>query len=193
MGPNIDCDVEFLDITAGRDAALVGQLAGLVNDVYAVAEAGLWQDGMARTSADELAELIAARRIAVATARDGRLVGSVDIHRVADDTSEFSMLVAAPDRRSTGIGRALVDFAEQHSRERGLRAIQLQLLVPRGWRHPNKEFLSAWYGRIGYRVIGTRSVGDTHPHLAALLATPCEMEVREKPLRPDTTVAHGRP
>ena len=55
-------------------------------------------------------------------------------------------------------------------------------LVPREWRHPSKEFLKSWYGRIGYRVISTRRMDDTHPHLAPLLATPCDLQVYEKPL-----------
>ena len=92
------------------------------------------------------------------------------------------MLVAAPEQRGTGIGRALVAFAEQRSRERGLRAMQLELLVPRDWRHPSKEFLKAWYGRIGYRIVRTGSIDDAHPHLAPLLATPCDLQVYEKPL-----------
>jgi GNAT superfamily N-acetyltransferase len=120
--------------------------------------------------------------IAVAT-RDGRIAGSVRIHDVADDASEFGMLVAARERRGNGVGRALVDFAERHSRERGLRAIQLELLVPRRWRHPNKEFLKAWYARRGYRLIRTGHIGGAHPHLAPLLATPCDLAVYEKPLQ----------
>jgi hypothetical protein len=95
------------------------------------------------------------------------------------------MLVAASDQRSTGVGRALLAFAEQHSRERGLRAMQLELLVPRTWRHPSKEFLKAWYGRSGYRLIRTTTIDDAHPHLAPMLATPCDVEVHEKPLRAD--------
>ena len=92
------------------------------------------------------------------------------------------MLVAAPEQRGTGIGRALLDFAERHSRERGLRAMQLELLVPRGWRHPSKEFLRAWYGRSGYRLIRIARMDDAYPHLAPLLATPCDLEIYEKPL-----------
>ena len=49
------------------------------------------------------------------------------------------MLVAAPDQRGTGVGRALVAFAEQRSRERGLRAMQLELLLPRTWQHPTRS------------------------------------------------------
>ena len=43
-----------------RDARLVDHLTGLINDVYAVAESGLWRDGATRTTASELAELIGA-------------------------------------------------------------------------------------------------------------------------------------
>jgi hypothetical protein len=48
---------------------------------------------------------------------------------------------------------------------------------------PSKEFLRSWYGRIGYRLISTRRIDDAHPHLAPLLATACDLEVHEKPLR----------
>lgn len=174
--------VRLLDVAASRDTELIGQLAGLINDVYAIAEDGLWRDGATRTTAAELVELIAAGQIAVAANPDGLLVGAVHVHEISGDTSEFGMLVAAPAQRGTGIGRALVDFVERDSRERGRRAIQLELLVPRDWPHPSKEFLKSWYGRIGYRIIQTRNLEDTHPHLAPLLATPCDVEVHEKRL-----------
>jgi GNAT superfamily N-acetyltransferase len=132
-----------------------------------------------------IARLIAAGEIAVAT-RDGRIAGSVRFHDVAAHTSEFGMLVADPDQRGIGIGRDLVEFAERQSRERGLSAMQLELLVPRGWRHPNKEFLKSWYGRRGYRLIGVGSVEGAHPHLAPLLATACDLTVYEKPLGSST-------
>ena len=182
MSPTEKPAVRFLDPELRHDARLVEQLAGLINGVYATAESGLWRDGTTRTTASELAALIGARQIAVA-ARDGEIAGAVHIHDVADDASEFGMLVAAPDQRGTGVGRALLDFAERHSRKRGLRAIQLELLVPRTWRHPSKEFLKAWYGRRGYRLIRTITIDDTHPQLAPLLATPCDLEVHEKPLQ----------
>ena len=96
-----------------------------------MAESGLWRHGATRTTPSELAELIRAGQIAVAT-RDGLVVGSVRVHDVADDTSEFGMLVRGKaDQRGTGVGRALIDFAEQHNRERGRRAMQLELLLPR--------------------------------------------------------------
>jgi GNAT superfamily N-acetyltransferase len=191
MSANERIAVRVLDSAVSHDARLVDQLTGLINGVYATAESGLWRDGTTRTTASELGELIAAGQIAVAT-RDGQIAGAVRIHDVADDASEFGMLVAASDQRSIGVGRALLAFAEQHSRERGLRAMQLELLVPRTWRHPSKEFLKAWYGRSGYRLIRTTTIDDAHPQLAPMLATPCDVEVHEKPLQADGLASSPR-
>ena len=115
MTPNQDIAVSLLDESA---TGLVDQLNALINGVYASAERGLWRDGATRTTPTEIAELIAAGQIAVATTRDGHIVGSVHVHQITDDASEFGMLVAAPDRRGVGIGRHLIDFAEQYSRQR---------------------------------------------------------------------------
>jgi GNAT superfamily N-acetyltransferase len=181
MTTNDELSVKWLNAVAGHYPGLVDDLSDLINGVYATAENGLWRDGATRTTAAELAELIAARQIAVAT-RHGEIAGSVRVHDVAQDASEFGMLVAAPKQRGTGVGRALLAFAERDSRERGMRAMRLELLVPRAWRHPSKEFLKAWYGRSGYRLIRTESVDDAHPRLAPLLATPCDLQIYEKPL-----------
>ena len=86
--------------------------------------------------------------------------------------------------RSTGVGRALVEFAERRSRDRGGRAMQLELPVPCEWSHPVKEFLKGWYGRRGYELIRVRRMDDTYPRLAPWLATPCDLTVYEKVLGP---------
>jgi ribosomal protein S18 acetylase RimI-like enzyme len=182
VGTNGNIEVGLLDQAASRDAELVGRLVDLVNEVYADAERGLWQAGTTRTSHGDAAELIAAGQLAVARRGDDRIVGSVQVHQVAEDTSELGMLVAAPDARGAGIGRALVDFAERHSAEQGLQRIQLQLLVPRTWRHPSKELLSGWYTRLGYEIVRVVDLSDDYPHLAPRLATPCDLQVREKRL-----------
>ena len=174
--------VRLLEAAAADDAALVEGLAGLVNDVYATAEAGLWRDGARRTTSTELAELIREGQIAVAT-RCGQIVGCVRVFDAAGDTGELGMLVSAPDERGRGIGSALVAFAEEHARERGRSAIRLELLVPRDRRHPGKEQLRAWYGRLGYRPVRSAGVEERYPHLVPLLATPCDIEAYEKPFR----------
>lgn len=173
--------VGLLDPAAGGDARLVGELTDLVNDVYATAEKGLWRTGATRTTRRELAGLIAAGQIAVGTVR-GQVAGSVRVRQLPGGTGEFGMLVAAPEHRGSGVGRALVDFAERTSGEQGLRVMQLELLVPRERTHPSKEFLRAWYGRIGYRLVRTGTFEDSYPDLASLLATPCNVEIYEKRL-----------
>jgi GNAT superfamily N-acetyltransferase len=175
--------VALLAPARAGDAALVARLAEVINRAYAHAERGLWHEEAARTTALEIADLVAAGEIAVAT-RGGELAGTIRVRDLAAGTSELGMLAAAGDHRGTGVGRALVDFVEERSRARGLRAVRLELLLPREWRHPSKERLKAWYGRRGYRVVGSSSVEAAHPHLAPLLATPCELAVYEKPLRP---------
>jgi GNAT superfamily N-acetyltransferase len=139
-------------------------------------------DGATRTSTEEMRAFVAAGEILAARSPDRGLVGSVRFHDVAPDTSEFGLLVAARDQRGVGIGRALLDEVERRSRDRGLDAVQLELLVPRGWSHPSKEFLEQWYGRRGYRLVRTTTVDGSYPHLAPLLATPCDLQIHRKAL-----------
>jgi GNAT superfamily N-acetyltransferase len=164
--------VRLLEPAAAQDAGLVARLVELINLVYATAEDGLWQPDARRTSAAEMTELIEGGEIAVATA-DGEL---------DEATGEFGMLAADHAYRGTGVGRELVAFAEGLCRDRGHRTMQLELLVPRVGKHPNKVFLDDWYSRIGYRVVRTISLADAYPDLAPLLATECEFVVYEKPL-----------
>jgi GNAT superfamily N-acetyltransferase len=163
------------------DEPLADDVAALVNAVYRVAEEGLWRDGWARTSPARMAELIALEQVAVAD-RDGALAGTVHIEDIEADATIFGMLAAAFEHRGAGIGRALVDFAEQHARERGQRTMRLELLVPRGWSHPSKEFLKGWYGRRGYEVSGTGAMDELYPSLAPMLACPCDLLLYEKAL-----------
>ena len=174
-------EIELLAADAAEDRALVERLTNLVNRVYAESEAGLWRDGAARTTASEVAEQVAAGEIAVATV-GGRLAGAIRVRTISDAAGEFGMLAADPRDRGLGVGGALIAFAERTVRDRGRRAIQLELLVPRTWRHSSKVFLDGWYRRLGYRVIRTANVADAYPELAPMLATPCEFLIYEKPL-----------
>ena len=175
-------DVRMAPAAAAEDTALVNELAALVNSVYAIAEAGLWADGTPRTTPERMAELIAAGHIAVARA-DERIVGAVQIQRLDTGEGEFGMLVADPAHRGQGVGRELVRFAERWSREQGLDTMQLEVLVPREWSHPSKEFLKAWYTRIGYRPVRTGQFEESYPELAPLLATPCDFVIYHKSMR----------
>jgi GNAT superfamily N-acetyltransferase len=173
--------VEPLD-PASADPGLATELSDLVNDVYAAAEEGMWVDGANRTTPEEMSSLIAAGEILVARSPEGRILGSVRLHDVGPDVAEFGLLAASREQRNLGVGRALLDDAEDRSRARGMQAMQLELLVPREWGQPTKEFLGAWYARRGYRLIDIVDFEEDYPHLAPLLATPCDLQIHRKAL-----------
>jgi GNAT superfamily N-acetyltransferase len=184
--------IELLSSAAAADAPLVSALTGLINEVYAAAEHGLWKDEATRTTEEEVAGLIRAGEIAVTVAGEPgggrpaageRLLGCVRIQRLDAGMSEFGMLAVAASHRGTGMGRELVRFAEATARRAGQATMQLELLVPREWKHPSKEFLAQWYARIGYTVFRTGSTDEFYPQLTPLLATPCDFVVYHKDIR----------
>lgn len=175
-------EIELLPPAAADDAVLLEELRDRINRVYEVAESGLWLEGHIRMGAAEMAQTVRDGEIAVARL-DARLVGSVQIRQLDRETGEFGLLVADPEHRGLGVGRELVRFAEELSRARGLSTMQLELVVPRAWPHPVKQFLREWYSRLGYRIVRTENFGEAVPSAAPLLATPCDFLIYRKPLR----------
>jgi GNAT superfamily N-acetyltransferase len=164
-----------------HDEALVDELARLVNDAYAVGEAGLWLDGTTRTTAAEIADAIRSGGVLAATL-ERRLVGCAYVRALDAGTADLGLISTAPDHWGGGVGRQLVRSAEELMRERGMTTMQLELLVPKRWIHPQKERLRAWYTRLGYRVIRSAPFEQVATHLASQLATPCEFLIFHKPL-----------
>ena len=175
-------EISIVSATSADDADFVAEVVDLVNRVYRHAEKGLWVEGAERTSVTEMVTVVRAGQLAVARV-DGRLVGAIRIQRLDADLGEFGMLVASPDHRGSGVGRDLVAFAEDRARQQGLDRMQLELLVPRMWTHPVKEFLRGWYTRIGYVEVRTEGLAEAYPALQPLLATPCDFVVYHKDLR----------
>lgn len=175
--------IEILPVAAADDAALVAELADLINQAYTVAEDGIWRDGYCRTTTSDLAALIAAGEIVAARDTDDRIAGAVRVQQLGGGVGEFGMLACAPERRGSGLGRALVDFAERWCADQGAETVQLELLVPRGWAHPVKESLRSWYLRLGYVLERKGELEQDYPHLVPLLATPCDFLIFEKPRR----------
>ncbi|GLW06435.1 GNAT family N-acetyltransferase [Microtetraspora sp. NBRC 13810] len=174
-------EIRPLPAAASSDDGVMADITRLVNQVYAESEKGLWRDGAERTTKAELAALTLAGEIVVARL-GGRLAGSVRVQRLDEVTGEFGMLAADPAHRGTGVGRELVRYAERSCRQDGLAVMQLELLVPREWSHPSKEFLAAWYERMGYRQVRVGAFEEDFPQLNPLLATPCDYRIYHKSL-----------
>lgn len=184
MPPPEAFPIRVLSPAAASAGAVVPAVTALVNDVYAVAEEGLWEPGTSRTTAVEVEALIRAGEIAVAVAADGeRIAGCVRLQLLTDGVGEFGMLAVDPARHREGWGGALVRFAEHWCRGNGRECMQLELLVPRGWTHPVKEFLTIWYGRIGYEIVRVGNIEESYPELAGQLATPCDFLIWHKDLQ----------
>jgi GNAT superfamily N-acetyltransferase len=159
----------------------VARLAALINAVYDEAEAGMWKRTGTRTDHAGVERMLRDRALILAE-RKGVLVGSVHVSLMGDGVGEFGMLAADPAHRGAGIGTALVRHAETWARERGCHTMRLELLTPRHWKNPSKEFLKAWYARIGYAPRATEPLETTYPHLVPELATECDFTVWHKPL-----------
>ena len=165
------------DLRAGN----IQRLSALINEVYDDAEAGMWKRKGTRSDPSEVERLLRDRALIVAEI-DGALVGTVNVKLMGEGVGEFGMLVADLDHRGKGIGTALVERAQNWARDMECHTMRLELLTPRNWTHPSKEFLKLWYTRIGYRPQATEPFERLHPELVSELATECDFTVWHKPL-----------
>lgn len=110
-------------------------------------EADLLDDD--RTDEAQLAAAIADpdRRVLVAEA-EGRLVGTVTISLVGPSRAYLGMLCVDPRLQTAGLGRVLVQAAEDRARE-DFAAWTMEMTVI-----DKRRELIAWYERRGYRATG---------------------------------------
>ena len=177
----VTADVKLLAPNEACDDVLVEELARLTNAAYAVGEAGLWLDGTTRTEPRELADAMRSGEM-LAARLGGRLVGCAYVRPLDAGTADLGLISAAPDQWGSGVGRELVRSAEELMRSHGVTTMQLELLVPTGWVHPEKERLRSWYTRLGYRVVRSAPFDEVAAHLAPQLAVPCEFLIFRKRL-----------
>ena len=159
----------------------IKRLSDLINDVYDDAESGMWKRNGVRTNPAEVERLLRAQALILAEI-DGVLVGSVKVNLIRDGVGKLGMLAADLNHRGKGIGSALVDRAEHWARGMACHTMRLEILTPRNWIPPSKEFLKKWYSRIGYEPQATESLEILHPELVPQLATECDFTVWHKSL-----------
>jgi N-acetylglutamate synthase-like GNAT family acetyltransferase len=172
---------EFISQTSASNQDLVHSITCLVNQVYREAEQGLWVNGTDRTYFAEVQNLIQSGAIAVARDQT-KILGCIKVYFSSPDYAEFGMLATHPEWRGQGIGSQLIKLVESTAIKKGIQQMHLVLLVPKNWRHSEKEFLKTWYSSKGYHFIESSSASETEPALAPYLATPSEFLVYRKPL-----------
>ena len=111
-----------------------------------------------------------------------RILGCVKLTLPSPGVGEVGMLAVAEDARRRGLGKALMDAAEARAVANKCTRLQLQLLHPKDFKHPVKEFLKGWYAARGFRVIDKLDFGEHSADMARLLAGPVHFDLYEKPL-----------
>ena len=144
----------------------VAELSSLINLAYRVED--FFKIGDRTDEADVLAAMESGPFLVLAHAA-GHLVGSIHVE-VRGDRGYFGMLSVHPDVQGTGLGRRLIDEAENYCVRGGCGRIDLELVNLR------KE-LPAFYRKFGYRVIGT----SPFPAVERT-KLPCHFIVMSKPL-----------
>lgn len=163
------------------EASKLNWLAELINRVYDEAESGMWHPNAKRINSETLKIMINNKALLIAELQN-RIVGCVNINLLDEQTAEFGMLVADLNYRGLGIGRELVKAAENLAMENGCTTMRLELLVPKTWKHPSKEFLKNWYTRIGYNLQYIEPFEKMHADKVDQLATECDFCVYHKHL-----------
>lgn len=124
-----------------------------------------------RISLAEVEAMLADPAVGLLVARDddGRLTGCVAVTRKDDTLGYLGTFCVDPQLQSAGLGRRLLDAAEDEARSSGLDAIEMTVITQR-------ELLITWYERRGYR-----RTGETRP-FPVLRDPPLRFAVLEKPL-----------
>ncbi|MBB3764866.1 ribosomal protein S18 acetylase RimI-like enzyme [Sphingomicrobium lutaoense] len=104
--------------------------------------------GGQRTDPEALADLLADPAQTMLVARDGqRLCGCIALADKGRDRFYFGMLTVDPRMQGAGLGKQLLDAAEDFARQQGAKVMEMQVIAQR-------TDLIAWYERRGYRATG---------------------------------------
>ncbi|KAK3689275.1 hypothetical protein B0T22DRAFT_169463 [Podospora appendiculata] len=188
--PTPSIQISIPDPSITTNTPLMHTLLTLINTVYTAAESGIFSPVYQRTTLAELTTLLHARELALAwdhsepgSSSSPSLAGTIRVFTLTSQLADIGMLCCAPSLAGTGVGRALVEFAEGYARRvLGAETMQLELLFPVEFVHPLKVRLQGWYERMGYAVVRVGDFGDEYPHLKPHLVTRIDYRVFEKRL-----------
>ena len=103
-----------------------------------------------RVAPGEVEALLADPAVTILTARDGEtLTGCVAVTRKDASLAYLGMLCVLPKLQSAGLGRRLLDAAEDLARADGIAAMEMTVI-------DSRTSLIAWYERRGYAFTGER-------------------------------------
>lgn len=157
------------------------ELSALINSAYRgesskkgwTTEADLLEG--TRTSEEELISIITSpNHYLLKFTRDEKIIGSV-LLIAKKEMLYLGMLTVSPELQNSGIGKQLLQAAEQHAQQLELSRIQMTVIGIR------KELL-AWYVRNGYEDTGLREPFPFGEGDKALTSEPLDFMILEKKL-----------
>jgi len=132
-------------------AADIAAIISITNAAFAVET---FLDGT-RTDAAGLAAMMQKGQFLVAEQRSGHIIASVYIE-LRGVRGYFGMLAVDPSQQGKGVGRVMVEAAEDHCREQGCSAMDITVLSLR-------PELPPYYRKLGYVETGTEEFHPSRP------------------------------
>ena len=139
-------------------------LKALINTAYAYEhEQGIVIPSTERITIQELKELLSPQRksdvgdlLLLVCTENGKeeVIGCIKVVASVEEPGcgEWGCLAISSKYRGHGLGKILVNAAEERLKELGCHTGFLQLLYPTDHILPSKERLRAWYNRMGYNL-----------------------------------------
>lgn len=161
----------------------INQLTDFINAVYKTSEGEFWpsDNSYSRTNTHEILEFISKEEMIIALF-DDKIVGSVHVYPIDKAILGFGMLTSSLDYRKMGIGSLLLQEIENFAIKNQYKIIQLELLKPVNFSHPEKEFLEIWYQKWGYKHHETIPHEKLYFKQATMLKFPCKFDIFQKVL-----------
>lgn len=139
-----------ISIRAAGDADL-SSMAALINSAFAIET---FLEGP-RTSEEQLCERMQKGLFLLGYDPEERLTASVYVE-IRGGRGYFGMLAVDPSRQGSGLGRAMVDAAEDYCRRAGCKVMDLDVLSLR-------TELPPFYKKLGYVPTGTEEFRPARP------------------------------
>jgi len=128
------------------------RLIPLINAAFSIEE---FLDGT-RTDEARLSEAMQKGEILIAEDGEGRLLGSIYMERRDLQRGYLGMLAVDPDVQGRGLGRRLMEEAEDRFRAEGVECVEITVLNMR-------PELPPLYRRFGYVEMGTENFKPSRP------------------------------
>lgn len=154
--------LKVTELLGNQSQENIDQFYAIMLKAYAITEARIWGENYQRMSRQDFSAVIEKGEL-IGAWIDGQPVGSIHTYRISENTFAFGLFSVDFHFKGLGIGRKLIQEAENKAREEGAHFMELEILRPENETLKFKTILHDWYQRLGYELIETVSFIDRKP------------------------------